>query len=363
MPFKPWPRGLSVALVLTALGIGPAGPGPAAFGSEPSTRKEAIAKALDEVNRELAEFSGGSWQTWGEKLEPFRGDVRQVIDKKRPIKGNLRISSTELELLLLDTMEGMPAEYQVPTAVIHFDRQLKTRGIDLIFCPLPDKSAVYPESLSDHVPADGIVAIHVKHLFKVLLENDVEIIDLYRVFYDFRKQTERKVPLYYETQDIHWRNKAAQLCAEAVAGRLMRYEFVSQALKAGNPYRGEPFKRGGAKADSVVAVVNTKTNSHYVDAPDSPVILTADSYGTYCYMLKDDAGNIRNGPLTAQVALHIGMPLTYLHRQGLWGEMPVLMAQEDRDGGYLKGRRVVVWTCIGRSFKQSKWPIVDLTKR
>ena len=66
MPFKPWPRGLSVALVLTALGIGPAGPGPAAFGSEPSTRKEAIAKALDEVNRELAESGGGSWQTWGE---------------------------------------------------------------------------------------------------------------------------------------------------------------------------------------------------------------------------------------------------------------------------------------------------------
>jgi hypothetical protein len=332
-------------------------------GAEQDSRKESIAKTLAEVNRELADCGGGSWQKWGEKLAAFREDVQQVIAKKRPIKGNLRISSDELQMLLLDTMDAMPETNQVAKAVIHFDRQLKARGIDLIFCPLPDKSSAYPESLSDHVPTDGIVAIHVKQLFQQLLENDVEVIDLYRVYRGFRQQTNSKVPLYYESQDIHWRNKAAQLAGETVAQRLLRYDFVQQALQAGNPYRGEPFRRSGGKADQVLAIVNTKTNSPYQDAIDSPVILTADSYGTYCHGMKDETGTVRNGHLCAQVAVHVGMPLTYLHRQGLWGEMPVLMAQEDRDGAYLKGRRVVIWTCIARSFKQSKWPIVDLVKR
>jgi hypothetical protein len=40
--------------------------------------------------------------------------------------------------------------------------------------------------------------------------------------------------------------------------------------------------------------------------------------------------------------------------------MPVFLAQQEQQKGYLKGRRVIVFTCIARSFKLSKWPIVDL---
>lgn len=241
-------RGLlgRIVLLLTSWIVASASQGSPAADEKRQARAADIRKTLDAVNQELA-ANGGSLQTWGEKLKPFREDVKQVIAIFRPIKGNLRISSQELEMLLLDAMDGMPADQQVFQAVLHLDQQLKARGIDL-----------------------------------------------YTTYRDFRNETKKKVPLYYETQDIHWRNKAAQLCGERIAERLKRYAFVRQALAAGNPFKGEPFKRDGTKADLVLAVVDAKTGGHYVDVPDSPVVLSADSYGTYgCGCVMPEGGDSR----------------------------------------------------------------------
>jgi hypothetical protein len=343
-------------LAAQAMGAAAAGPTP---DDERQARAAAVRQTLDAINRALAD-NGGTFEKWAERLKPFRDDVRQTIAKARPIKGGRRISGAELQMLLVNSLQEMPEDKTVFEAVLHLDRQLKGRGIDLVFLPIPDKSAVYPEVLSDHVPADGLVALPVLHLMKRLLEQDVECINMYPVYRDFRRETRDKAPLYYEHQDIHWRNQAAQLAAEEIARRLRRYAFVQKALAAGNPYRSEPFKRGGGKADLVRAVFDTRTTSAYADVPDSPVVLTSDSYGMYCFGLKDEAGRTWDGHLSGQVALNIGLPLTHLHQQGLWGHMPVVLAQEERDNGYLKGRRVIVFTCIARSFDHTKWQVADL---
>lgn len=53
--------------------------------------------------------------------------------------------------------------------------------------------------------------------------------------------------------------------------------------------------------------------------------------------------------LTAQVAAHVGMPLTFLWRQGPSDNMPVEPARLGKSRGHLAGRRVVIWALIGRA--------------
>lgn len=144
--------------------------------------------------------------------------------------------------------------------------------------------------------------------------------------------------------------------AEDVAKRLKRYAFVQKALAGGSPYTVKPHEReGGAKADFVHLVVHNDTGKVYSDVPDSPIILTGDSFSMYNMHL--------NGHSPAHVARHIGLPLTFLCKEGFSHNMPVELAAKAAKG-FLDGRRVVVWTFAERFLRtkrgQKNWQLVDL---
>jgi hypothetical protein len=193
----------------------------------------------------------------------------------------------------------------------------------------------------------------VKHLFKKLLENDVEIIDLYAAFNEFRKKDQDKHHLFYGKTDSHWRNQGAQVAAEQIAERLKRYDVVQKNLAAGNPYTTEPFHRdpGQPKEDDVL-LIRAGGGAKYGDVGNSPFILTCDSYGYYNSHLSSH--------LTAQVTRHTATPMTLMFKLGLSGNMSVELAKADRGGSYLQGRRAILWTFIARFFIESSWPKVDL---
>jgi hypothetical protein len=213
--------------------------------------------------------------------------------------------------------------------------------------------AVYPDYVSDLTPADRMVWPQMQRFLKDLLENDVEVVDLHAAFRDYRLATNDRAPLFY-AKDRHWRNLGAQVAAEAVAGRLRRYDFVQAALSAGNPYTTETFHRnpGEAKEDDVLLI--KRGGAAYEEDPRSKVIVTADSYGMYNMHLKSD--------ISAQVARHIGLPTTFLCSEGLWAGMPVELARRDRESRYLDGRRAIVWTMIGRAitYGNQNWAKVPL---
>jgi hypothetical protein len=54
--------------------------------------------------------------------------------------------------------------------------------------------------------------------------------------------------------------------------------------------------------------------------------------------------------LPAQVARHIGMPLTFIAPTG--GDTPMRLR------GRLRGRKVVVWTAISRMLVSDDWPVL-----
>jgi alginate O-acetyltransferase complex protein AlgJ len=342
-------RNVLCAALITVVSVACAAAEPAAQPA-PGSRQEAIQKTLANINAELQKYGGGSWEEWGNKLAPFREAAR----KRTPPKNGLRIRGDEWQFIVLDRMDNDAAR----KAIVHFDRQLKARGIDLIVVPLPGKLSIYPDFVFSDVACDRLAAVAAKRMMKELLENDVEVVDLFTIYRDKRLETQDKTPLYYYSEDTHWRNLAAQMAGAQIAERLKRYDFVQKALAAGNRYSSKVEKRQTTKnnPDTVLAVYDSRTNAYHPDEPGdaaSPVVITGDSYSKY---------NCQQGAhLAAQAALHIGLPLTYESTEGLSSDVPVLMARLQKEKNFLANRKVFVWTWIWMSYQGRKdWAPVDL---
>ncbi len=331
------------------------------LGDPPPTRDEAVRRTREAIEAERAAY-GGTWEGWQAHVRPWREDARRIMTTEAwpwPATRDFRFLGRALQFALLDDVGDQGRGKSPLDSIRHFDRQLKARGIDLVVMPIPSKIEIYPDYLSEKAPEDRAVYLAGKRLLYALASSDVEVLDLYTLFRDARKAHGDDAPLYYD-RDSHWRNLGARLAAEAIGERLKRYEFVRKALAKGAPYATKPHERtDGAKADSVEIVVHRATEETYDSVGDSPVILTGDSFSMYNMHL--------GGHLPAQVARHIGMPLTYRCSEGLGPTVPVEIARAEREKGYLEGRRVLVWTFTDRGLKLREkdrpWPTAVLPSR
>ena len=331
----------------------PAAPVPAAPADEKAARAEAIRSTLAAIQAEAA--AQGGWDAWYARIKPLQEDFARILPGKWPwpARQDYVFYGRSLQYLMMEGWDKHPEGQDPAAAIRHLDRQLKARGIDLILMPIPDKISIYPDYLSEKAPADRRVFVQAKQLLGRLAQEDVEVIDLYTMFYNYRREQGEGAPLYY-VRDGHWRNRGARLAGEQIAARLKRYGFVQRALAAPSPYETRPGARtDGVKADDdLLQVVLKDGGKFYTDAGGSPIVLTGDSFSMY---------NMGNGAmLTAQVARHIHMPLTYVCREGLAQDMPAELANREARGGFLKGRRVVVWTVRGRCLAEKGWQAVDL---
>lgn len=217
-------------------------------GGQGISRADAIRDTLAVIERKLAEH-GGTWEKWSESLKPYREDLQGCFTLKWPWpaeKGYV-FQGAAISINLLESFDKLPDGERPLDAIVHFSRQLKALGIDLIVTIIPSKLSIHPDYI--HTAADGgtrvvrapkdrIVALSVIRLMYDLLRNDVEVIDLHEAFRQFRLKSGDDVPLSY-VRDSHYLNRAAQLSAERIAERLKRYDFVCKALVGENPYVGE----------------------------------------------------------------------------------------------------------------------------
>ena len=333
---------------------------------EKADRAAAIRRTLKAIEQEVANH-GGSWEAWATRLKDYRDDIRSyVTDWKTykwpwPAEKGYVFQGAAVQMQLLDSLEGLPEGEDPFASIVHFDRQLKSLGIDLIIAFIPSKLSVYPDYLQAAIqgetrparaPADRNVSLATKRLMKRLLEADVEVVDLHAAFSAYRKAHGEDKPTWYQ-RDSHYLNRGARLEAEVLAERLQRYGFVREALKDGSRYEGKPTSRSdGVKADAdVLTIVEKRTGTPYRDVGDSPVVIAGDSYPLY---------NQPSGHLPAQVAHLIGLPVTMKAQVGLSSNIPVEIAR-DRALGQ---RRVIIATYTERALAprtgKSKWPIVDL---
>jgi hypothetical protein len=330
------------AILFLSSGVLWAGPA-----EEQAARKAAIAKELDTINAQI-KAHGGSFEKWAEELTPYREDL-QFVGKVLP-KGDLNFSSQSVAFLKNDALALSGFD-----VILDLHRQLKARGTDLIFAMIPSKLCVYPDYVQvapgqpARCPADRQVALGAKQLYKKLLENEVEVVDLFTAYQEARDKTQDKVSYVYQG-DTHWNNAGCRLAADKIGERLQRYDIVQAALAKGNPFTFKPGSRtDGKKADPDMHFVQRTDGGEYKEVDDAPIVLTGDSFSVYNVHLK--------AHLSAQVALRTGVPVTLFGHEGLSFDLPVKLAQEPK---YATNRRVLVWTFNDKMLAKAKWTKAEL---
>lgn len=330
------------------------------------TRQQSIRQALAVIDAQL-EAHGGSWESWAEDVRPYRDDIDGFLtDWKRfkwpwPAKRGFVFQGAAIKVHLADSLVDLPKGERPFDAIVHFDRQLKALGIDLIVAIIPSKLSVYPdyihaavegESRPARAPEDRIVALPTIQFMHALLKNDVEVVNLHEAFRQFRRDNADEAALFY-TRDSHYLNQGARLSAQLIAERLGRYDFVQQAQSKENPYVAEKGARNdGAKADGDLLVIKDRHGRLYRDRADSPVFVLGDSHHGY--------NDSRGANFSAQLARIIATPVALKWKEGLSSAIPLELAR-DR---HLDKRRVVIIHYTERALApspgRSKWPVVDL---
>jgi hypothetical protein len=121
---------------------------------------------------------------------------------------------------------GDPAGVSDPLGAIRdLARQLRSRGISLLFVPIPTKLAVYPELLADLPLAEGVPRLDpaVVDLLRTLESDGISTLDLWEELVAARRP--ESDPLYLAT-DTHWTPRGAALAARIVAERLRQGAFA-----------------------------------------------------------------------------------------------------------------------------------------
>ena len=262
-------------------------------------------------------------------------------------------------------------------AIIDFHRQLKKMGVELLMVPVPPKSVVYPDFLSDRLaisPDNPPVRIdtETQAFYQLLRKEGIRVLDLTSFFLANRFPREGAP---FCKQDTHWSGNGCVLAArkirEEIEGRpwlkTMPKSTYQSAWKS-LPIAGDLWKALGEKGlpQEILSVRQVGTGSAGAlksIAPDqkSPVILVGDSHNLVFHA--GDDMQTRDAGLPDQLALELGFPVDLAGVRGS-GATPArvnLLRRAQKDPNYWKKKKLVIWCFAAREFTQSDgWKKVPL---
>ena len=347
---------------------------------------------VDRWKGELQQW-GGSWSAWEEKVAPFHADVRSALESRPeeilglPGRDGFLFFRRSVEVLVAGDLRNQKEGRDPYPAIVDFHAQLKARGVDLLFCPIPVKAAVLPERLSGSAPpASGpYVDPYTRKLMAELAEAGVECVDLLPLYLAAKdegggvagphalKPRPAGAEPFYMKDDTHWSNRALRLAARAFAERIKAYPWYAEASKQKVAYTVKTVttKRRG---DIVRMLPDAERSAYppmtleaeqvlkpdggfYKDDKSSPVVLLGDSYaGVYHFE------DCRHAGLTAHIAREIGFPVDLILGQGMGPKVRGKLAR--RGPGGLEGKRLVIWALSERDLfnYREPWSVIPLPK-
>jgi hypothetical protein len=262
-------------------------------------------------------------------------------------------------------------------AIIDFHQQLKKMGVELLMVPVPSKSVVYSDFLSDPVAISREnppvrIDTESQAFYRLLAKEGIRVLDLTPFFLANRFHPEGAL---FCKQDTHWSGNGAVLAArkirEEIEGRPWLKAIPKSAYRSvwrSLPIEGDLWKALGEKGVpqetlSVRQVGAGSAGDLKPIAPDqkSPVVLVGDSHNLVFHSGEDmhthDAG------LPDQLALELGFPVDLAGVRGS-GATPArvnLLRRAQKDANYWKKKKLVIWCFASREFTQSDgWKKVPL---
>ena len=148
-------------------------------------------------------------------------------------------------------------------AIVDFHRQLKKMGVELLMVPVPPKSVIYPDYLSDQLatsPEKPPLRIDTdsQAFYQLLRKEGIQVLDLTSFFLANRFHKEGAL---YCKQDTHWSGNGTVMTARRIREEIEGRSWLKAMAKSGS--RGAKFaldlaaaegQRAGAVDDSAQAV-------------------------------------------------------------------------------------------------------------
>jgi hypothetical protein len=262
-------------------------------------------------------------------------------------------------------------------AIVDFHTQLKKMGIELLMVPVPSKSVVYPDFLSDLVTISredppARIDTELQVFYQLLAKEGIRVLDLTAFF--LANRFHREGALFCK-QDTHWSGNGTVLAArkirEEIEGRPWLKGIPKSTYRSAwksLPIAGDLWKALGDKglSQEIVSVRHLGTESAgelKPIAPDqkSPIILVGDSHNLVFHA--GDDMHTRDAGLPDQLALELGFPVDLAGVRGS-GATPArvnLLRRVQKDSSYWKKKKLVIWCFASREFTQSDgWKKVPL---
>ncbi|MHB1458818.1 MAG: alginate O-acetyltransferase AlgX-related protein [Armatimonadota bacterium] len=267
-------------------------------------------------------------------------------------------------------------EYADPLPVIlDFKNQLAKAGIDLLIVPVPGKSTIYPEFISDInvSSANGTIIrtdLYQQEFYTLLRSKGVKVVDLVPSF--IKNRSTKLGPLYC-MQDTHWSGQACVVAAGLIsteinksfwAKSIKKHKYVIESKTAS--IRGDLLDAAGdtkVKPESLLlSFVKEKTSAGLVPAPEwrqSPVLLLGDSHN----LIFHSGGDMQaqGAGLADHLAASLGFPVDVVAVRGSGATPSRLNLMRRRDN--MAGKKTVVWCFSIREFTEGQgWRKVPIVK-
>ncbi|MFW5840660.1 MAG: alginate O-acetyltransferase AlgX-related protein [Planctomycetota bacterium] len=262
-------------------------------------------------------------------------------------------------------------------AIVAYHQACKAAGIELILLPVPAKSVVYPDMITDlpaPAPAGQGKRMDTAHqqFYKILGEKGVRVLDITDDLIAARAAGEK---VYCKT-DAHFSPVACRIAAKKLAEHMGKPDWLKDAKALAIETARKEFKitgdliatlpPGKKMAQEQLAarfVHQAGTDQPVDDDESSPVLILADSHGLV-YHIGDDM-HVKGAGLVDQLVAELGIGVDLIAARGS-AATPVritLYRKGARDANYLAAKKVIVWCFTVREFTEtSGWAKIPLKR-
>lgn len=336
-----WRRPLTVlAMLVAVLTLVSAGPAPPPGPKARAARMASMAKGL---RAELARSGAGTWARWSQQLAPVRSELERLAQGSRRGRNGFVLNRNAVDYLRDEDLEAGQNGTRPVEVLVSFSQQLKKKGIDFIYVPIPAIEEVYPENFLASLPSDHVVQPLGRKLLLTLLERDVDVVDLLPLF----RAAGQGYRLGLKADD-HWNYLQLELAARHVAERLAQYGL---SMASASRYETRAITIAGDRGISAMHQVVSPDGRLYDDVERAPVLVVGDSnLQVYQYANADVRNAGEHAGFTAHLARALGAPVSLIASGGF---TPAVLNRERRA---FEGRRVVIFVGSVAVLSRIPWP-------
>jgi alginate O-acetyltransferase complex protein AlgJ len=273
---------------------------------------------------------------------------------------------------VIESSKATKPEFADPLpAIVDFSQQLKVRGIQLVFAPIPPKALIYSGKLPGEISPGMLSTLDKMYtdLYTELSKQGVQVLDLIPLFLT----ANNKEQLYCKT-DTHYSGAGLSLVASEFSKEIKKNDWYAGVRKKTYAKTKQEISIHGdlaamEKSDSKETlsldfVTDSVKDKAEVPDPDSPVLLLGDSH-TLVFSVGGDLHSHGAG-LFDQLSADIKFPVDLLGVRGS-GATPSrikLYQRARKDKLFLEKKKIVIWCLSARELTGSGgWKKIPIAKK